>query len=297
MAPTLLCPGLPPSRVVSRPAGTSLAVRAVGPSLLEAQMKPLLSLLLLVAFLLTACVGQGAGVDCDPCAQAEATAGLGGDAASAAAKGGQDANQAPFATDNVSPNAKTTLSRGAGDSRSSSADQDVKHVVSGGAQNCGVILPTNANASNSGGTNPAISEAAKTVASFRAMLQCALMDPTTPPDRIEYLGSQIAQAQESLAQAQAASTVTHVTNNNFQASRINQVPVSSSSSAGRPDPAVLGPVAQAAETVGTAVFSDELYETSSDPSSSPDASAAPDSLPEPPAGAVVETPVDAGGGE
>lgn len=213
----------------------------------------------LMCLSLVACASTGPGKDCDPCATAEAS-GPAGQAAAAAARGGQSANQAPFAEDTVSPNAKTTIARGQGSSRSASSDSDTKHVVSGGAQNCGVVLPTNAEATNLGGTSPAIMEAAKTVASFRAMLQCALLNPSTPPDRIEFLSGQIAKAQESLAAAQAAATVTHVTNNNFQSSRINQVPVSSSSSAGRPDPLVMGPVAEAAKTVGTAVFSDEMLE-------------------------------------
>lgn len=245
-------------------------------------MRYLTTALVAVALALSACANTGPGADCDPCASAEATAPMGGQAAAAAASGGQRNNQAPFAEDAVSPNAKTTIARGQGSSRSASADSDTKHVVSGGAQNCGIILPSAADASNlGGGQNSAVSEAAKTVASFRAMLQCALLDPATHPDRVTYLSEQIAKAQESLASATAASTIQRVTNNNFQGSRINMVPVSSSSSAGRPDPEVIGPVAQAAETVGTAVFSDEMYEGEPSTPTPPDAPVGPDSPPSP----------------
>lgn len=241
------------------------------------------------------CATPGPGTDCDPCASAEASpVGPGSQAAAAAAAGGQRANQAPFADDTARLSPQTTVGRGAGATTSNSADNETRHVVSGGAQNCGVILPSTANANNSGGTNPAIAEAARTVASYRAMLQCALLNPMTTSERIELLTGQLAKAQESLAQAQAAATVTHVTNNNFQSSRINQIPFSSSSSDGRPQPETVGPVAKAAETVGTAVFSDEMYEDSSVPSIAPQpVPVAPDSLPDsPPAGAVPEVPSD-----
>ncbi len=169
----------------------------------------------------------------------------------------------------------TTWSGGAGAASSNSADSETRHVVSGGAQNCGVILPTEADAKAGGGSNPAVVEASKTVAAYRAMLQLALSDPSVMPDRIAMLSTKLAESQEALAAAQSAANVQHVVNYNFQSSRINQIPFSSSSSDGRPRPETVAPVAKAAETVGTAVFSDEIYESAPAAPEAPATDAAP----------------------
>lgn len=245
-------------------------------------MRPLFVVAALAALLLLgACATQGAGARTNPAAIAQPCAGQ--DAAAAAAAGGQQAHQAPFSEDTARLAPQTTWAGGSGAASTTSADNETRHVVSGGAQNCGVILPTDANASTGGGSNPAVMEAAKTVSAYRSMLQVALMDPSTMPERIDLLSAKLAEAQESLAVAQAASTVTHVTNHNFQGSRINQIPFSSSSSDGRPSPEAVGPVAEAARVVGTAVFSDEMLESApaapdfplSEPVGSPDGESVP----------------------
>lgn len=252
-------------------------------------MSRLMVALAVCALLFTACAAtRGPGSDCDPCAQAEANATPGGQAAAASAAGGQRAHQAPFIEEGVSPRSKVTVGRGEGSTRSASADNQTSHVVSGGAQNCGVILPTEALASASGGgVSASVQEASKTAAATRNAWACLIQDPTATTEKVQAAYTAMKEAQASLDAAQASVAVTHTTNNFFQGSRINMVPVSSSSSAGRPDPEVMGPIAQASSEVGTAVFGDELLEGSpTAPSTSTPSGDLPE-LPPPPAGVAV----------
>lgn len=235
-------------------------------------------MLLAIALLVGACATpqQGPGATCTATEAEARPVGDGSQAAAAAATGGQRANQAPFAEDTARLAPQTTIGRGQGATTSNSADSERRHVASGGAQNLGVVLPTHADAKNLGGTSPAIAEAAKTVASYRAMLQCALLDPMTPPDRIELLTTQITKAQEALAAAQSAATVTHVTNNNFQSSRIQQFGVSTSATnkdGETINPEVVKPMAEAAARMAEGALVE--YEETPAP-------AAPEASPEPP---------------
>lgn len=209
-------------------------------------------LILALAIVVTGCTG-GPGEACDPCATAEAnpTAGFGGAAAAAAARGGQSAEASPYARDMARLAPQTTVGRGAGATSSNSQDRENREVASGGAQNIAVLAGTNADAQAGGGVNPAVAEAAKTVAAYRAMLQLALGDPTASPDRVEVLSAGLARAQETLAAATAASTSNRTVNNNFQGSTQHLYGVSSSSTDGRPDPEAVAAVARAASGSAT----------------------------------------------
>lgn len=255
---------------------------------------------LVAALLLTGCLTPrpGPGADCDPCAQAEATpVGAGSSAAAAAASGGQRANQAPFAEDTARLAPQTTIGRGQGATTSSSQDSESRHVASGGAQNLGVVLPTEANAATLGGVSPAVQEAAMTVKAARDAYQMAACSPTTTTERLRFLAEQLSSAQAALNAAQAGSQVQYVTNNNFQGSRVQQFGVSTSATGkDQPvDPAVVAPMAEAAAALGTAGL--EEYETSSSPSkpsTPPPAPVEPEALPEPPAG-TLGSPLPGGG--
>jgi hypothetical protein len=155
-----------------------------------------------------------------------------------------------------------------------------------------------------GGTSPAIAEAAKTVASYRAMLQCEMTKAYPDMDRIEFLSGQLVGAQENLAKAQSSATVTHTTHNNFQGARVQQFGISTSATNNDGeviDPKVVEPMARAAAEIGR----EGLVEYESAPTSeassgeatvAPSASAGPDSPPsEPPAGAAPVVPEGAGG--
>jgi hypothetical protein len=270
-------------------------------------MRPILLILTacLALSAFTACASQGPGVDCDPCAQAEANpVGPGSQAAAAAAAGGQRANNAPFAEDTARLQPQVTIGRGQGATTSSSADSEHRQVASGGAQNLGVVLPTEANASTGGGISVAVQEAARTVAAYRSMLQCALLNPACPPDRISLLSEQLARAQESLAAAQATANAPNVTNNHFENARVQLFGISTSKTG--PDeainPDVVKPMAEAAANVlsepsppSTAAPTSGLSGSSllGEPAPAP---AAPDSRPsEPPAGAAPVAPPIGGG--
>lgn len=252
-------------------------------------------IVILCAFALVACATPGPGANCDPCATAEANpVGAGSQAAAAAASGGQRANQAPFADDTARLSPQTTVGRGAGATTSNSADSETRHVVSGGAQNLAVLAPNQASASTSGGTSPAVCEAQRTVAAARSAWLCAAQDPMSTTEKVQALYLALREAQEALAAAESGSRGTVTNNYHFAGARINQLGLSTSSTDGKPDPASVEAVSKAGLDVGTAVFSDEMYESSSAPSTGlPPAPAAADSLhSEPPAGAVPEVPSD-----
>jgi len=115
-------------------------------------------------------------------------------------------------------------------------------------------------------------------------------------EKVQALYLALREAQEALSAAESGSRGTVTNNYHFAGARINQLGLSTSSTDGKPDPSSVESVSKAGLEVGTAVFSDEMYETSSgDPSTSPQpAPAGPDSLPEPPAGALG-SPLPGGG--
>jgi hypothetical protein len=210
--------------------------------------------LVLFACLVAACT-SGPGSGCDECAEAEATIANptpGSSNAAAAAAGGQRSDNAPYARDlaRLSPN--VVNSRGAGAATLEDSSHEQRHVASGGSQNLGVVLPTEAlSHAGGGGTNLNVLEAAKTVAAYRAMLQLALTDLSTPPDRIDTISAGLARAQEALSAAQSASNVSHVTHNRFDNAVVNQFGVSSSSTDGRADAETIGKVSEAAARTAT----------------------------------------------
>lgn len=160
---------------------------------------------LLAALAFSACssalgstAAAGPGKDCDSCARAEvAPATDGAQEAAAAARGGQEASQAPFAKDTARIHPLTAVGRGSGPNSVSSADSEERHVVSGGAQNCGINIPTTAEASNAGagggGTSLATQAARQTVDILNLKLQQAA------PADIAPLLSALAEAQRALA--------------------------------------------------------------------------------------------------
>ena len=172
-----------------------------------------------LAILVALCLGiilagcrSGPGSDCDTCATQEVSASTpNGQAAAAAATGGQRANNAPFVEDTVSPRTNSSVARGAGAATTNSADSEHRAVSSGGAQNLALMNPAVASAQATGGVSLAVSEAAKSVAAARRAYQVAVMDPTTSDARLAFLADEIVRAQEALNAASAASTpnVTH----------------------------------------------------------------------------------------
>lgn len=245
-------------------------------------MRTLTIFLCILALCAVGCAGtrQGPGAN-EACAEAETNPAGQGQAAAAAASGGQEANQAPFAEDTARLSPQTTIGRGQGATTSNSADSEKRHVASGGAQNLGVVVPALANASNLGGVSPAISEAAKTAAATRGAWACASQDPSVPTEKLLVMYQAMKDAQEALNAAQSTASVTHVTNNNFQESRIQQFGISTSSTnkdGEAIDPEVVEPMARAAAELGTA----GLTEYEEVPSTLPVVPVVPDSLPEVP---------------
>lgn len=195
-------------------------------------------LIVLMACALAACAGKP-GKGAMDCAKATANP-TGAGAVAAAAAAGQQVSNAPWAEDTARFNPVT----GGGEGAVSSANRDTRSVASGGSQAL-MVAGANADAqAQGGGVNPAVAEAAKTVASYRAALQLCLADPTTSPERLESVQAGLMKAQETLAAAQSAAQLTHVTNNNFQGSTNNQFGMSSSSTDGRPDPESVEAVAR-----------------------------------------------------
>lgn len=247
-------------------------------------------LLLATALIVSGCASQGPGATCDATAAEANPVGAGSQAAASAASGGQRTSNAPFAEDTARLSPQTTVGRGQGATTSNSADDETRHVASGGAQNLGVVIPTQANANTTGGTSPAIYEAAKNVQTFRTLLTIEVSKPTPNDARIEFLSGQLASAQVALSQAQSAATVTHTTHNNFQQASVQQFGISTSATGKEKaiDPEVVGPMAEAAARVSNAGFpapADAAPPTGElPPSPPPEEAPAPPPVDDPPAG-------------
>lgn len=169
-------------------------------------MKHYLIVLALACALLAGCT-SGPGSDCDTCATNEAEAyAPNGNAAAAAATGGQEASNAPFVKDTVSPRSAVTIARGAGSATSSSADMEHRAVSSGGAQNLALMNPATAQA-NAGGKSPSVAAAERVV---NALLAQLTLQAARGEDTTKTLES-LAAAQERLATAEAGSraNITH----------------------------------------------------------------------------------------
>lgn len=176
-----------------------------------------------VLLLLGGCAGLnpfssdvGPGTGCDTCAVAESKpVGTGSQAAAAAATGGQQAHQAPFANDVARLAPKTAIGRGAGDVTTSSADMEHRPVASGGAQNLALLNPATAVASTGGGVSAAVQEAQKTVASWRAALSLAMTDQHVDMAKLEFISAKLSAASADLnaAEAAAAASRPNVTHN------------------------------------------------------------------------------------
>lgn len=163
--------------------------------------------LLFFAALLSAGCSSGPS-NRDSCMPVEATANApaGGNAASAAAKGGTEATAAPFSgVAGFRTDPATTIGRGSGDTSSASEDSEHLETASGAAMNIALLNPTSATATAGGGTSAAVQEAAKSVSSARRAYAMACMDPGTTDARLEFLADQVTKAQEILNTASASS--------------------------------------------------------------------------------------------
>ena len=163
-----------------------------------------------LALALGACNTSGPGVECDPCAVAEANPAAGGSsAAAAAASGGQRANNAPLAEDTARLAPVTAVGRGAGDTSNSSSNTERREVASGGAQNIALMNPTSAEANvlgGGGGVPGSVQEARLTVAQWRGQLALVLTSEPYDPSKAEFVRTNLMAAQAALNEAEAAWT-------------------------------------------------------------------------------------------
>ena len=161
--------------------------------------------ILALALAISACASKGPGLDCDPCAQAEVALPDGGTGAAAAASGGQEAYNAPFAEDRFRVTPSTNVARGQGAALQASADTERREVASGAAQNVAINVPATANAqASSGGTTLAEQSAERDVASARRSYEMAVCDRSTPDARLAFLAEEWKKAREALSAATAA---------------------------------------------------------------------------------------------
>ena len=218
----------------------------------------------------------GPGSDCNECVKAEATPMPGGNtaaaAAAASAKGGTEIKPTAHSGETgFTPTVKTTIGRGAGDTHAESADKDTRHTASGGAVDMSVMgNPTDALASasaSSGGVGASVQEAQATVASWRSLLAIAATENPVDMAKLEFYRSSLVAASAALnaTSASAASQRPSLTINYNQHGDPTLINVSSSSTAGRPDP---DSVKAAVDGVGGAAAS----------SAKPAAKAVPDDL-------------------
>lgn len=205
-------------------------------------MTRLLALLLAVA-LLAGCSTTGPGVECDPCAQAEASSGATAaapfaQAAAASASGGQRASNQPTMTDPGARGVFTPVSRGAGSQTANQTTHEQRSQAGAPSVNLGLVLPTEASASAGGGVSPVVASLQSYIDDLRASLKLALMDPTTPQGRVQELMAAINTAVGQMAQAQA-STQGAVTNHyHFTGARIVQSVANGSSAGDSPTTAI-----------------------------------------------------------
>jgi len=246
-------------------------------------MRYLILMLALVA--LAGCTTAGPGQECDTCAVAETQpVGPTGQAAAAAASGGQDASQQPYNRDTARLNPFTTVGRGAGATTSNADTKEVRELASGGATNISFVPSVAATASNSGGGSipPVVLELRETIQDLRARArQAQAMGDTAEVTRLDRL------IQDTLASLMTATADTAKTTNiyyNWQNSRNNMTGVSSSKTGRQPDdPETIKSLAGAQAETSKSLFSGDYEE-------SPKPSAAKADVPEP----APSEPIDGG---
>lgn len=238
-------------------------------------------ILILALLFAVGCSTTGPGQDCDSCAVAETDTVPGGNAAAAAASGGQRSNQAPFSGESgFTPETTTAVGRGAGDTSLNKNSADQRHTSSGGAQNLALLVPTEANANAGGGTSASVVSAQRVVDSYIAALQLAFAQGADP-EQIKFISEQLSKSQEALAKAEAG-TRANVTNNYNMGGDNTIVGYSrAGTGVGKDDPRALE------------VLNDAAKATLSKPSSKPSAGKTGDA-PEPPAGPAGD-PINGGG--
>lgn len=158
---------------------------------------------------LSACTTVGPGSACDPCATAEtgpaneATGPL-AQAASASARGGQEASNQPIQMDPGARDIHTPISRGAGNQTVTDTSEEKRSQAGAPSVNQGVVLPTAADARTGGGVSPVVASLQPLVDDLRAALKLALMDPTAPQSKIDSIHRALNDAISQMAQAQAS---------------------------------------------------------------------------------------------
>lgn len=249
-------------------------------------MKTLMAVTL-TALILSACAGSP-GTSCDPqCSTAEASApGKDAQAAAAAASSGQSTEGKQLMTDTLPANPSVTWGRGEGDVSSQSGWEENRSQSGAPVVSQGLLFPANANAENVevGGTHPLISTLQLQIEKTNAQLDVATATGNTILAEQLRADLKILFDQMHTASVSTAKTVTN--NYNFEGSIISQGVSSSSGANARPGTAK---TEEGGTSTGRSVG--EILQQSGV------VQAAPDSLPEPPAGVVPEKPVGAGGVE
>lgn len=194
--------------------------------------------LLLPALLLAGCQ-SGPGAKCTPCEQLPAVADAAGpfaQAASAAAKGGQEVSNAPTQTDPARINPNVLASSGAGAATWTKSDSETRRLTGAASTAQGLVIPTSADARTGGGVSPVVASLQSYVEDLRAALTLELTNPAADPQKRKELMAEIQGAVRAMAEAQASTAGTTTNNFNFQNSR-NVLTSGNSSNSGEGDAA------------------------------------------------------------
>lgn len=187
-------------------------------------------LAVLLCSTLIGCMSAGPGAQCDPCAEAEASAAAPfGEAAAAAAKGGQTASNQPQQQDPGARQIHTPISRGAGDQSISTTTEEARSQAGAPSVNQGLVLPTTAGAHTGGGVSPVVASLQGYVDDLRTQLKLAIMQGNAEQEG--RLIAAIDRAISQMAQAQASSKGTVHNTYNLQGS-VNTQTVANGSNSG-----------------------------------------------------------------
>ncbi len=209
------------------------------------------------AFLLAGCQ-SGPGAACDECATAEAgVADVApfGQAAAAAASGGQRASNQPMQMDPARINPHTAINRGAGPLTTNTNQRDARSQAGAPSVNQGLVLPTSAEANTGAGVPPAVQELQEYSRDLRAQLALAMANGDG--EARTALLAEIRGVLNMMAEVSATNRASTTNNYNFNGARIVQSVANGSKSGDAPGgaidadgaKAVATPLAEAAKAV------------------------------------------------